>query len=104
MENTKSLTFDKAGQDALPDHIKAKMKADKEKSKADNEQREVKITVCPSCKGWVAAAAWEMMDAEDKKEFMVGAAEMDADVISMTKEQFKEKPMCNEQCERRKQS
>lgn len=30
MNKTKCITFDKAAQDALPDHIKAKMKRDRE--------------------------------------------------------------------------
>lgn len=31
MEKPKCITFDKAAQDALPEHIKAKMKADRDK-------------------------------------------------------------------------
>ena len=33
MNKTKCITFDKAAQDALPEHIKAKMKADREKAR-----------------------------------------------------------------------
>ena len=33
MERIKCITFDKEAQDSLPEHIKAKMKADREKSR-----------------------------------------------------------------------
>jgi hypothetical protein len=33
MEQVKCITFDKNAQDALPEHIKAKMKADREKAR-----------------------------------------------------------------------
>ena len=35
MKQTKCITFDKATQDALAEHIKAKMKADREKAKRE---------------------------------------------------------------------
>lgn len=38
MDKIKCITFDKAAQDALPAHIKAKMKADREKP----DQRHIK--------------------------------------------------------------
>lgn len=41
------LTFDKDAQDALPDRIKAKMKADRDKSRAEQ------TLICESC-GWPA--------------------------------------------------
>lgn len=35
MDKTKCITFDKAAQDALPEHIKAKMKADRDRIRAE---------------------------------------------------------------------
>ena len=35
MDKTKCITFNKAAQDALPEHIKAKMKADRGKAKRE---------------------------------------------------------------------
>lgn len=35
MDKTKCITFDMEAQEALPDHIKAKMKADRDKIKAE---------------------------------------------------------------------
>lgn len=35
MERTKCITFDKAAQDALPEHIKEKMKADRAKAREE---------------------------------------------------------------------
>lgn len=35
MDKIKCITFDKAAQDALPEHIKAKMKADREKDRRE---------------------------------------------------------------------
>lgn len=35
MNQTKCITFAKAEQDALPEHIKAKMKADRDKARAE---------------------------------------------------------------------
>ena len=34
MDKTKCITFDPAAQEALPDHIKAKMKADRDRARA----------------------------------------------------------------------
>lgn len=36
MDKTKCITFDKSAQDSLPEHIKAKMKADREKARANS--------------------------------------------------------------------
>jgi hypothetical protein len=36
MEKIKCITFDKSAQDSLPEHIKAKMKADREKARANS--------------------------------------------------------------------
>lgn len=35
MDKTKCITFDKSAQDSLPEHIKAKMKADREKARKE---------------------------------------------------------------------
>mgnify|MGYP007093028396 CR=1 FL=1 len=35
MDKTKCITFDPVAQEALPDHIKAKMKADRDKAKLE---------------------------------------------------------------------
>lgn len=40
MGKIKCITFDKIAQDALPEHIKAKMKADREKARLDACQRQ----------------------------------------------------------------
>jgi hypothetical protein len=40
-ERIKCITFDKAAQEALPEHVKAKMKADREKAKATEEAKEI---------------------------------------------------------------
>lgn len=39
MDKTKCITFDKAAQDALPEHIKAKMKADREAARLRKRDR-----------------------------------------------------------------
>lgn len=39
MDKPKCITFDKAAQDALPEHIKAKMKADRDKARAGRMER-----------------------------------------------------------------
>ena len=44
MECIKCITFNKNAQDSLPEHIKAKMKADREKAKA--QLKEYKCTDC----------------------------------------------------------
>lgn len=36
MDKIKCITFDKSAQDSLPEHIKAKMKADREKARANS--------------------------------------------------------------------
>ncbi|GAB6121638.1 hypothetical protein [Dysgonomonas termitidis] len=38
MGNIKCITFDREAQEALPEHIKAKMKADREKARAEADQ------------------------------------------------------------------
>lgn len=43
MDNMKCITFDKAAQDALPEEIKARMKADREKA------RKELLPKCDSC-------------------------------------------------------
>jgi hypothetical protein len=40
MDKIKCITFDKAAQDALPEHIKAKMKADREKARLEAYQKQ----------------------------------------------------------------
>lgn len=45
MERIKCITFDKEAQDALPEHIKTKMKANKEKAQQGYKQFE-----CTNCK------------------------------------------------------
>lgn len=40
MDKIKCITFDKASQDALPEHIKAKMKADREKARLEAYQKQ----------------------------------------------------------------
>jgi hypothetical protein len=47
MEPIKCITFDKNAQDALPEHIKTKMKADREKARANQKQKE--IFTCKGC-------------------------------------------------------
>ena len=42
MNKVKCITFDKSAQDSLPQHIKDKMKADRERARSE---RELKITV-----------------------------------------------------------
>jgi|LSPZ01.1.fsa_nt_gi hypothetical protein len=42
MEKVKCITFDKAAQDALPEHIKIKMKQAREKARADGCLRKLK--------------------------------------------------------------
>ena len=37
MDKTKCITFDKSAQDSLSEHIKAKMKADREKARAERD-------------------------------------------------------------------
>lgn len=39
MNTTKCMTFDKAAQNALPEHIKAKMKADRDKARTEQLKR-----------------------------------------------------------------
>lgn len=39
MDKTKCITFDTEAQEALPDHIKAKMKADRDRARAKQLQR-----------------------------------------------------------------
>lgn len=58
MEKIKCITFDKKAQDSLPEHIKAKMKADREKAEKQRckcggifEYKEHEGYVCPKC-GW----------------------------------------------------
>jgi DnaJ-class molecular chaperone len=46
MNTPKCITFDQEAQNNLPDHIKAKMKADR-----DNARQNKKATVCPECNG-----------------------------------------------------
>ena len=41
MERIKCITFDKNAQDALPEHIKAKMKADREKAREKDYLRKL---------------------------------------------------------------
>lgn len=43
MKSTKCITFDKDAQDALPEHIKANMKADRNKAQAQKKE------VCGLC-------------------------------------------------------
>lgn len=45
MEKIKCITFDKKAQDNLPEHIKAKMKADREKAR----QQFIKEYKCTDC-------------------------------------------------------
>lgn len=40
MDKIKCITFDKAAQDALPEHLKAKMKADREKARLEAYQKQ----------------------------------------------------------------
>lgn len=40
MDKIKCITFDKAAQNALPEHIKAKMKADREKARLEAYQKQ----------------------------------------------------------------
>ncbi|GEM_PF-3131743 len=42
MEKTKCITFDKAAQDALPEHIKDKMKADRAKAREERTLNRLK--------------------------------------------------------------
>ena len=44
MDKTKCITFDPVAQEALPDHIKAKMKADRDKAKLEAYHKQ-----CPCC-------------------------------------------------------
>lgn len=39
MNQTKCITFDKAAQNALPEHIKAKMKSDRENARAEQSEQ-----------------------------------------------------------------
>lgn len=64
---SKSITFDKAAQDALPQHIKDKMKADREKAKqitpTKNKAEEIvnkflNMPTCESVKAAVYAASY----------------------------------------------
>lgn len=45
MENIKCITFDKETQNNLPDHIKAKMKADRERAR----RQQLKEYECTDC-------------------------------------------------------
>lgn len=58
------MTFDKEAQEALPEHVKAKMKADRERSRLGHTQRE-----CVNCKklSWINPA--------DKEDIVLGLCE-----------------------------
>lgn len=45
MGKIKCITFDKDSQDALPEHIKAKMRADRDKAREG-------LNKCPYCDRW----------------------------------------------------
>lgn len=56
MNRTKCITFDKDAQNALPEHIKEKMKADREKSRQGYKQFE-----CVNC----IKMSWHHPDERD---------------------------------------
>ncbi len=68
MDKTKCITFDKEAQDALPDHIKAKMKADREKARNEQKTSEMTCIHCVFCRfnedilRWFCAAKSATLD------------------------------------------
>ncbi|MDR1504456.1 MAG: hypothetical protein LBT43_18570 [Prevotella sp.] len=53
MERIKCITFEKEAQDALPEHIKAKMKADREKARTERRYWEISSCNSPEGLSWV---------------------------------------------------
>ena len=68
VEKTRCITFDKGAQDALPENIKAKMKADREKARNESRYEEIRNCKTPeelSCVIWTKGFEDAMQSSMD---------------------------------------
>lgn len=71
MDNVKCITFDKAAQESLPEHIKAKMKADREIARAKRDVRDMLVKDLERWNNSMGFRQWIYCHKEYELEYMV---------------------------------